>query len=194
VKIITAKKENLKKIITAFSKGQVLIFPTDTVYGLLCDAYNEKAVGRIFKIKKRKISKPLTVFVKDIAAAKRLAYINKDQEKFLKKNWPGAITVILKTKKPYKLSPLVYKDDTIGLRVPDYKLLNLILEKFNKPIAQTSANISGRSAVTKMKDVLEQFGNNDIQSDLIINAGDLPKNKPSKVIDFTKNKMKILRR
>ncbi|MBU4274527.1 threonylcarbamoyl-AMP synthase [Patescibacteria group bacterium] len=191
MKIITAKKENLKIILKGLKSGKVLIFPTDTVYGLICDAENKKAVNKIFKIKERDKSKPLAVFVKNIVAAKKIVHINKKQERFLKNN---KLTVILKAKKPYKLSPLVYKKGTIGIRMPDYEVLNSILEKFKKPIAQTSANISGRMATTKIKEVLEQFKNQKVGPDLTIDAGDLPKNKPSKVVDLTKKQLKILRK
>ncbi len=189
MEIIPAKKENLKKIVGFLEKGKVLVCPTDTVYGLLCDAANEKAVGKIFKIKKREKLKPLPVFVKNIAAAKKFAYINRRQEQFLKNN---KVTAILKAKKK-NLSRLIYKDDTIGIRVPNYEFLNLILEKFKNPLAQTSANISGRPATIKMKDVLEQFERSIIQPDLIVDAGNLSKNKPSKVIDFTGKQIRTLR-
>ncbi|MFA5878335.1 MAG: L-threonylcarbamoyladenylate synthase [Candidatus Staskawiczbacteria bacterium] len=181
MEIISAKKENLSIILKALKNGKVLIFPTDTVYGLICDATEEKAVERIFKIKKRKRTNPLAVFVKDVKAAKRISYINKEQEDFLKKNWPGAVTVILKSRK--RLSKLVYKKGTIGIRVPDYKLLNLVLEKFRRPIAQTSANISGRGATGEIDKVLKQFSGKD-RPDLAINAGNLAGSDPSKVFIF----------
>lgn len=192
MEIIPAKRENLKKIITALSKKKVLVFPTDTVYGLLCDSTDKKAVEKIFKIKKRSRTKPLAVFVKDIVAAKKVAHISKEQERFLKKYWPGATTVILKARKG--LSKLIYRKNKIGLRVPDYEFVNLVLNRFKAPLAQTSANISGQPPTTKIKDVLSQFERANIQPDLIVDAGDLPQNKPSKIIDLTNNKFKIIRR
>ena len=195
-----AKKENLKKIIDILKSGGIVVSPTDTVYGLLCDSTNKKAVGKIFRIKKREKSKPLALFVKDIAMAKKLAIIDAKKEKFLKKVWPGKITAVLKIKDaagggrtpasrrgcdPRK--SLLTKKKTIGLRIPNYKLLNLILEKFKKPLAQTSANISGRSATTKIKKVLDYFKNQTTKPDLVVNAADLPARKPSKVIDLINN-------
>lgn len=180
------KKNNIKEIITALKKGAVLVLPTDTVYGLICNASNNIAVAKIFKIKKREKSKPLGVFVKDIKSAKKLAIIDK-AEKFLKNN---KNTVILNVKKK-NLSNLVYKNNTIGIRIPKYKLLNLVLNKFNKPIAQTSANISGRPATVKINNILKQFKNTDV---LIVDVGNLPKNKPSAIIDLTNNNIKIIRK
>jgi len=170
----------------------VLVCPTDTVYGLICDAKNEKAVERIFDIKQREKTKPLAVFVKNIAEAKKIAAIDQKQKEFLKKNWPGPTTVIFKAKRG--LSKLVYKEDTIGIRIPDYYFIKLILEKFKNPLAQTSANISGQPPMTRIRETLRQFENAEIQPDIIINAGDLPENRPSKIIDFSKNTIKILRK
>jgi len=175
-------------------EGRILVCPTDTVYGLICDASNSRAVEKIFKIKNRSRTKPLPIFVKDIKMAKQLAFVGKKQERFLKESWPGAITVILKAKKK-RLSELVYSSDTIGLRAPDYGLLNEVLKKIGKPLAQTSANISGRPAATKIKKVLEfirTIGTSGFPI-LVVDAGDLPKNKPSKVVDLTGSSPRVLR-
>src|SRR4030042_4778590 len=91
-------KEIVKIITQSIKEGKVIICPTDTVYGLIADATNKKAVNKIFKIKKRPRNKPIPVFVKDLKIAEKLAYINKNQGKFLKKVWPGKITIVLKRK------------------------------------------------------------------------------------------------
>ena len=188
MKTIKASRENIEGIITALKNGAVLVLPTDTVYGLVCDAANESAVGKIFEIKKRDKTKPLAVFVKDIDQAKEFAEISAEQEKFLQKNWPGAVTVILKAKGG--LSKLVYKNNTIGMRLPNYELLNLILDDFGEPLAQTSANISGEGDPVEISKIKSQFENQDI---LIVEAGDLPKRKASAIIDLSKEEIKILR-
>ncbi|MDO8559078.1 MAG: L-threonylcarbamoyladenylate synthase [bacterium] len=186
-------KLDLKRAVKAIREGKVLVCPTDTVYGLICDFNNKKAVERLYKIKKRPKWKLLPVFIKDIKMAKKLAYINKKQEEFLNKVWPGAVTVILKSR----------KQGTIGLRIPSHKFV-LGLAKHRGPLAESSANISGQPASVKIKDVLKQFkypaplGRGSLnkierQPDLVINAGNLPKAKPSKVIDLTIWPPKILR-
>ena len=85
------------------------------------------------------------------------------------------------------------KNKTIGIRIPDCKLVNLLLEKMNFPLAQTSANISGGEATTKIREVLEQFAGKRITPDLIIDAGDLSNNRPSKIVDLTQEKPLIIR-
>ena len=121
----------MNKALLTFKNGGVVICPTDTVYGFLADATNKKAVDKIFKIKKRPKLKPLPIFVKDIKMAKELAEINKEQEKILKKYWPGKYTFILKRKPNIKLYG-VHKN-TIAIRIPKYKFLNNLLKKINKP-------------------------------------------------------------
>jgi len=173
--------------------GKVIVLPTDTVYGLVCNAQNAKAVERIFEIKRRPKSKPIGVFVKDIKMAKRFSKINKTTEKFLEKSWPGKLTVILKRKG--NLPKILFANEkTIGLRIPDYELIKLLFQKIDFPLAQTSANISEVPATTKTKEVLRQFENQKIQPDLIVDFGNLKKSKPSTVLDLSSDTQKILRK
>lgn len=178
------------EITKVIREGGVVICPTDTVYGLICDATNKKAVEKIFKIKKRPKTKPLPIFVKDIKMAKEFAEIDKNQEEFLKSVWPGAVTVILKRRKGVKLYGVA--KNTIAIRIPKYKLLLGLAKQCNCPLTGTSANISGQPASGNIKEVLRQFQNKKYQPDLVIDAGILP-GKPSKVIDLTVFPYKILR-
>lgn len=175
-------------------RGQVVICPTDTVYGLLADATNDKAVEKIFEIKKRDRNKPIPIFIKDIDMAKKLAKIDKEQEKFLREVWPGKITVVLRRKRNCGLSKILFgREKTIGLRIPDYKLIRELLEKIKKPLTGTSANLSGKGSLTKIKEILEQFEEQEYRPDLILDAGNLSDGSPSIVIDLTKKKPRILR-
>ena len=182
-------KKAISIAIKVIKNGGVIICPTDTVYGFLADASNKKAVDKIFKLKKRPKSKPLAVFVRGLKMAKDLAEINKDQEKILKKYWPGKYTFILKRKKAVEARPPrsseIYGIDkkTIALRIPKYKFLNDLLEKLNKPIVQTSVNISEQPPLTKINDIIEKFGRSYLPM-LVIDGGDLPKRKPSIIIDL----------
>jgi len=186
-------KEIIGKVIKSIKKGEVIVCPTDTVYGLLCDAKNKGAVERLLKIKSRPKGKPIPIFVKDIKMAKNLAFVNKNQENFLKKVWPGKTTFILKRKN--KLPKILFgKKKTIGLRIPKYKLVNKLLKKLNRPLTGTSANISGQPPLTKIKEVINQFKNQEFQPDLILDAGNLKSSLPSTVIDLTGKKIKILRK
>lgn len=199
VKILKLKPRNFEKIIRQVTRlikrGEVIVCPTDTVYGLVCNATNKKAVEKLFKIKRRSLKKPVPIFVKDIKMAKKLAYIDKSQEKFLKEVWPGKVTLILKAKgKSQKVKVYGIDKKTIGLRIPNYKLINQLLLILNHPLTGTSANISGKPSSTKIKEIIKQFRNQKYQPDLIIDAGNLPESRPSTVIDLTGEKPKVLRK
>jgi len=195
--VLKVGQKNLKTIIETVVKSikqeKVIVCPTDTVYGLIADATNKKAVEKLLKIKKRNGQKPIPIFIKDLKTAKKLSRIDKEQEKFLKKVWPGKVTAVLTRKD--KLPKILFgKRTTIGLRIPKYKLVQDLLKKINRPLTGTSANISGKSTTTKIKKIIKQFKNQKFQPDLILDAGDLKPSKPSTVIDLTGSKQKILRK
>lgn len=197
MRILRIKSENLKEIIKqavdTIENGEGIIFPTDTVYGFLADATNKNAVEKIFKIKKRPKEKPIPIFVKDIKMAKSLAFINKKQEEFLKMFWPGKVTVVLKRK---NILPKIISggEETIGLRIPNHKLVSLLLKKLNRPLTGTSANISGKPVSTRIKEVVKQFKKEKIKPDLVLDAGNLKPSLPSRIFDLTGKKIKILRK
>ena len=170
-------KDLVVKVTDFLKQGKVLILPTDTIYGFVCDARNREAVQRIFKLKNRSHDKPLPVFVSKMSMAKELAHINKEQEQYLNKVWPGKVTAILKKKKN-----LPFTKDTIALRMPDYDLL-----KIDIPLAQTSVNISGAACFTNVKKIKQIW---DV--DLLVDAGELD-SEPSRIIDLTKASYKRVR-
>ncbi len=186
-------KDIVKESVIVIKQGRVLVSPTDTVYGLLADAANQKSVEKVFSIKKRSKEKPLPVFVKDIKMAKTIAYVNNFQEKFLKKVWPGKTTVVLKIKQTSELPKVLSKNGTIALRIPDYKFIKEIIRKTKKPLTGTSANISGKPASTKFTEILRQFKDRKLKPDLFLDAGDLPESLPSTIIDLTQKTPKVLR-
>jgi L-threonylcarbamoyladenylate synthase len=184
--------QTVKEIVKLIKQGKVIVCPTDTVYGLIADASNKKAVERVFKIKKRPLKKPTPIFIKDISQAKKLAKINKDQEKFLKVAWPGKVTVVLERKKS-KIKLYGVDKRTIALRIPKHKLIQEILKKVNNPLTGTSANVSSKPPQTQIKKVASQFKKQKHQPDLIIDVGNLKPSKPSTVIDLTTLEPTILR-
>ncbi len=197
MEIIKINSENLAaKAVIFLKKGKILVFPTDTVYGLIADAASRKAVDKIFAVKKRPAAKPLPIFVKDLKMAKKFAEINQQQEKFLKSVWPGKITAVLKRKICQSGALKLYgvNEKTIALRIPDHNFTFFLIKRVNRPLIGTSANISGRPAGTRINEIIKQFKNKKEQPDLIIDAGNLKPAKPSIVIDLTGSEPKILRK
>lgn len=183
-------REAVKKAADFIKRGKVIIFPTDTVYGFLCDATNKKAVDKIFAIKKRSKKKPLPIFVKDIKMANHLSLIDKNQFKVIKKYWPGKTTFILKRKTGEKIYGV--DKEKIALRIPKYRFFIPLFKNINFPLSQTSANISGIKPIINIREAIKQFKNRNNKPDLIIDWGNL-RNKSSKIIDLTANPYKVLR-
>ncbi len=195
MKIVKLTEESKEKTLSLAERilknGAVIIGPSDTVYGLYADATDEKAVKKIFDIKKRAPEKALPIFVKDIAAARKLAYIDDRKAKFLEKVWPGAVTVVFQHKE--KLPPVLTGGlQTIAIRIPDHQFLLQLLNRLDFPLAQSSANISGRVPIRSV----EEMDSVELQKsklvDLVIDFGELPQ-RASTVIDFTRNEPAILR-
>lgn len=184
--------KRMKVLVQALKKGKVLACPTDTVYGLIADATNKKAVGKVLLIKGREKTKSLPIFVKDIGMAKKFAKVSPLQEKFLRKVWPGKVTVVLESRGI--LPKETGTQESIGLRIPNHALVSQILEAFQRPLTGTSANLSGMPSLSDSKEVIAQFGARKYQPDLVIDAGGLAKAKPSKVVDITGTRHKILRK
>ncbi len=176
----------------SLSEGKVLVCPTDTIYGLIGDATNTKTVEKIFRIKHRRKGKPLGIFVKDIAMAKKIARVSPSQEKFLRRGWPGKVTAVLHVKGKFPKG--IGTKETIGMRVPNYPFVDLLFKKFNHALAQTSVNISETPPLKRVKDMVRVFGKRRWKPDFIFDAGTLPPSRPSTVIDITKEKSVVLRR
>ncbi|HCX27957.1 MAG TPA: threonylcarbamoyl-AMP synthase [Candidatus Portnoybacteria bacterium] len=199
MKIFKVNPENLRDseeaIIEAAKvmlKGGVVVFPTDTVYGLGCDATDEAAIRKVFRMKGRDKKKALAVVVRDIAMAKKISFIDKRLERALEVIWPGAVSVILWRR--HKLPEvLTAGGEKIALRIPDYKLTYLLAENMGRPYVATSANLSGEQATIKISQVLEYFENSFLKPDLILDAGDLKFCEPSTVLDLSTDKPKIVR-
>lgn len=181
----------LEASLLMLSRGEVLVCPTDTVYGLIADSASPNAIAKIVQIKQRAKSKPLGVFVKNLAMAKKFAQIQKRQEKTLRRAWPGKTTFILKSKG--SLPKGLGARGTIGMRAPRHRLLQEILKAWNYPLVQTSANVSGKPALTTSTDILNTFLKRKYHPELIIDGGTLS-GTPSKVIDLTGPKPKIIRK
>jgi len=182
----------INKIEEWLKQGKVLVFPTDTVYGLIADANNIDAIKKIFKIKKRNTSQPLPLFVSNIIHAKELAKISSGQEGILNKIWPGKVTVVFEKKSDCQAAA-VQGEQTIALRIPDYYLIKKTLEQTKMVLTGTSANISGKPYSCEVNKILKQFENQNEKPDVVIDVGSLPPSKPSTIIDLTKPAIKTLR-
>ena len=184
-------ESELNKIKEILDNDGVIIFPTDTVYGIACNCFSEKAIKKIFDIKKRPENKPINVLSNSLDKIKLVSRNINEKEKFLiDKYMPGALTIILD--KNEKVSDILTAGlDTIGVRIPKNNISLRILENVSYPLATTSANISGDSAGIKITDFLKEF---DGVVDAIIDGGETDLKVASTIVRVeSDNKLKIIR-
>ncbi len=178
----------LRFVARMIKDGKLVAFPTETVYGLGTNAFNESAVERLFEVKKRK-KKPISVIIPDLDFVKEIARPNRTALKLMKRFFPGPITVIVKKKRVIP-DIVTAGSDKVGVRIPDHKIPIEIAKFSCVPIATPSANISGRPSPTKAEHVIEDLMG---KVDAIVDGGETPLKIESTVIDSTTKPPRILR-
>ena len=165
--------------------GGTLIYPTDTLYGLGCNAVDKRAVERIYTIKNREGRKPLSILVSDYAMLLEYCTVSSAQERILHSLLPGPYTFILPLRKPLPAAT----GATVGIRVPEHYFMRQISKELKMPIVSTSANLSGEKDAATLSDVSRPVSS---RADLLIDGGICLYGKGSTVIDLVN--MKILRK
>ena len=181
-------KKVIDEAIKVMSEGGVVLYPTDTVYGLGANIFNNSAVRRVFEIKQRSLLKPLSILVCDKPAVNLVSKVSPEQMKIIDSYLPGPYTLILKKK---RIVPRVITSGStyVGVRIPDNQLACSLASIF--PITTTSANISDKEVLNTPKEILEQL---DCDVDLVIDAGSLDGRKASVIVDLSEDEPKIIRR
>jgi len=183
------KKQDLSKAIAALSHGLVIVYPTDTLYGLGADIFNDDAVEKVFKIKKRKKTNPFSVAVANLKQIEKIAYVDDKSRCLIKTFLPGKLTIVLRKKKI--VSDLITAGlNKVAIRIPDNKIALDLLSNFG-PITATSANIHDKKPPVNIDDISMQFSVSDIA--VYIDDGKLD-GRPSTIIDMSKKPFKIIRK
>lgn len=163
-------------------KGGIIVYPTETIYGLGGNALRVDVIEKIYKIKMRNLSNPISILIKDIDM---LNYMVEDipeiAMKLINSFWPGPLTIVFKAS---DIVPKILTGNTgnIGVRISSNNIVNNILKEFNLPITSTSANIAGMEVLEYPCDILKYI---DKDIDLIIDGGKVYDKIPSTVIDIT---------
>ena len=182
------QSNDYKKIVEDLLKGEVVGFPTETVYGLAIVYNSKEAFDKIYQIKQRSITKPISAMVANKEVLKNIAVVDKRTSQVVDNLMPGSITVILPAKDNL-LEHVTFNLNTIGVRIPTNETALRILNEINIPLLVTSANISNEPSLLKAKDVYSKF-NGKIAS--LIDE-DAINGVASTVVDLTKKPIKILR-
>jgi L-threonylcarbamoyladenylate synthase len=185
---ISCNDEDIQKASSAISDGAVIVFPTDTVYGLGCNPYNHDAVLSLYEIKKREKTKPFPVIGYSKEELEKIAEFNTLEEKIAETFWPGAITLILKVKDK-EIQKSLSLGEKIAVRVPNNKCA-LALLKECKLLVGTSANVSGDRPFNDPKECTENLTGYD----LFIDGGIISSEGESTIVEIENNNVKILRK
>lgn len=181
----TAPKEAIAEAVAVLKNGGLVIFPTETVYGAGVDATNQTAADKLLQYKSRREGKPLSIAVANQAMAEEYVELNEQARTLYQQFMPGPITIV--SKDLGKLAKGVASEfATVGTRIADYDLVRGLARAFGKPFTATSANSSGKKRPYSVQDLLDNLSDRQKSLiDLILDAGQLPPNPPSTVIDTT---------
>ena len=183
------KNEELDEVVNALNNDKIVVFPTETVYGIGGNALKVEVINKLFQAKKRNYGKPISLLVGSIDKIKNIAYVDKNEEKIIKAFMPGELTLVLK-KKACVNDLVTAGKNTVGVRIPNHNIALCILNKVDFPLATSSANISGENniadfdeIINDLKDYVDIFIKGNISDDL----------KASTVVELNNDIVNILR-
>jgi len=174
----------LDEAAAAIERGETVVYPTETVYGLGADATNADAVERVYAVKGRDRDKPLSIGVPSIAAARRHTRPSELSLRFMRAFLPGPVTVVVE-RDPALPDALTAGRDRVGVRIPDHEVALALFERVEPiPVTATSANRSGEPSVTRVADL-----DPDLRADVgaVVDAGETPGGSGSTVVDPERN-------
>ncbi len=182
------KGRHVDRAVEVLRRDGVIVYPTDTIYGLGCDVTSKAAVERIRRIKGRDANKPMSFVCSDLVQVSRYGHVSNFAHRILKRFLPGPYTFVLTATKE---TPRVFqsKQKTVGIRIPDHPVPLALVEQLGSPVVSTSANESDEEVVTNPADLERIFGH---RVDLIMECGTLPV-LASSVISLVDDTIQILR-
>jgi len=188
MKHVSCNSEGIAQTLQSFRHGGIIIFPTDTIYGIGCNPYNEESVERIYKIKKREKRKSLPVLGYSKEDLEKIVDFDDIANKIINKFWPGPLTLILPLK-DNKLRTLSNNTNTLAVRIPNNRCI-LSLLKECKLIIGTSANISGDKPLVDP----QNYNNIISKCDVFLNGGIINNSNESTIVEIVDKKIRILRK
>lgn len=185
-------KQVLRRAARLIRKGAVMVCPTDTGYALAANALDTRAIVKVFNIKGRDYANPIHMAVSSLEMAERYAHISPEAEQLAHNFLPGALTLVLPRRESVP-SLLVGGRDTVGIRIPDNRVIMDLAVITDLPITATSANISGQATPYSVPEVLRLLGEAAEQVTLILDQGLIPSRGLSTIVDLTVSPPQLLR-
>lgn len=179
------------QIANALKEGKLVVFPTDTVYGIGTNAYDEDACEKIYEVKGRPKVKPLIVLISDMYMLKEMIdYITPAEQKLIDAFWPGPLTIKFKKKEGVLPDVVSAGDEYLRIRLINEGLIHNIIQTAGIPIVAPSANLSGSLTGTKIENIVNELGG---KVDYILDCGDIENDTASTIVQVEEEKVLIIR-
>lgn len=176
------------QVVECLKRGGVIVYPTDTTYGLGCDIYNRKGIKKIYQIKQRDARKPFSFICNDLAEVANYAQVSNFAFKIMKRHFPGKYTFVLEATRVVP-EALITKQKTVGIRIPDNPIVQAIVNELGHPLVTTSANLSGEETPQDPEEINREMGR---MVDMVVDGGILMADGSS-VISLLDDHTEILR-
>jgi len=188
LQILKATADNVLAASQTVKNGGLVVYPTDTVYGLGCDPFNVDAVKRVFRVKGER-KKPLPILSCCIPDLEKIVYLPEKTKKLAEKFWPGPLMLVV-LKKPTLPNVVTCNLDSVGVRIPKHDIALQLICQSDGLLIGTSANKTGKKPPQTAREAAEQIGQ---EVDMILDGGPTPLGAPSTIVDLTSKRLKILR-
>ncbi len=186
--VLKATEDNIRKAARIVGKGGLVVYPTETVYGLGCNPFNAQAVNRILELKRGR-KNPLPILASKIDDVEKIAYVSAKGRNLAEKFWPGQLTMVF-PRKSALLYAATFGWNSVGVRIPDNQVASELIRLSGGLLIGTSANLTGEMAprtVKEISQVLKEF------AEVVLDGGVSAKGIPSTVVDLTSAELRILR-
>jgi len=188
MRVLKATEKNIAVASEIIRNGGLVVYPTETVYGLGCDPFNIQAVEKVFQAKGNR-KKPLPILASNIEHIEKVAYLSKNAKLVAAKFWPGPLTIVLR-KKTSLPDVVTCNQDSVGVRIPRHDVAIRLIQLSDGLLIGTSANKTGKEPPKTADEAAEQIGQ---EVDVILDGGPVRFGISSTIVDFTSAKPKILR-
>lgn len=182
------QQRHIRSIVDCLKQGGVIVYPTDTIYGIGCDIFNKKGVKKIYQIKQRDSRKPFSFICADLSDVASYAQVSNFAFKIMKRHLPGPYTFVLEANRVVP-DLLTTKQKTVGIRIPANPIALAIVRELGHPLVTTSANLTGKETFTLAEEIHDHFGR---MVDLVVDGGVLI-DQPSTVISLVGDRVEVLR-
>lgn len=185
--------EHLDRAVDLLRAGGVLVYPTETSYGIGCDATNSEAVYRVERIKRRAEGKGMTVLLPTLEDAAKYVQFTPFARALAEQYWPGPLNIVAPAVEGSLLSPRCAANGTYAIRLTSHPVAAALVERLGRPLVSTSANLSGKPDLYQVQEIFTTFFSQPEQPDAVLDAGDLPRVPPSTVVRVDRDGVRVLR-